>query len=756
MAETLKKEDLIKLFNTITNKLSSLTPNTLSHDLQNALKKIHSEVQSLERAELTDSVKDILQKTASRVGTNDRDVLIAHLKQVIQNLLDYFERMDPNNIKKQMDELLDREDISIQDKLQTLIGLLISKLDDPEIKRKEEERIQAQKKAEAEAAAKDSLSNAIAHKTKGVFDRWKKAMDDIAKMSPHYPMIHKMNETYKTNEAFFDVHEKIDMFNRLKKVHEKIAQKIVIALSKIAVSSDPKNEEQLMTSAMLSINDTKQKGDIEPKSPQAGGADFATDTTATNATDKPAEPPKVDLKKHLDLAKKHFRAAMNISYEIQKAYDKSLTYTLPRIYSRIEDKDKSEDDIFDAFKKRVQEIAGENNEKITSEQDKIRGNYDALKDEQKWVDKLPDDIKNITDELNNAKKAIDTMVESDKNNETLVQTGKLMLRIYDGDSMLSNESTTEITPTKSTVGLADHLQKILTGIRSEYESVVKVIQPAASGISKKEERSSKANEAMINANRGYAQRVPGFGGGGDEPANTKTTKNRLQYVNDTLDYIFKKSLPNGGIIKDLDLMVRTSVDPVYGSLSPQPSLFDDIYRTFLKTKSSEGNVVAALNLEQTLRANNLIPAEVLNITLADRFIFIFAILLIRLFTLVFTEYFIDKEWFGNLNTCLMAFAVIYSILFTIFVLVINFDLYRLRIVFNYVNMHINTSIILTHLFEIWILVGIVLIVVNNVNTNMIGFNNAAMSDESKAHLKYRLELSTMVIWIFIIMFVFII
>ena len=121
----------------------------------------------------------------------------------------------------------------------------------------------------------------------------------------------------------------------------------------------------------------------------------------------------------------------------------------------------------------------------------------------------------------------------------------------------------------------------------------------------------------------------------------------------------------------------------------------------------------------------------------------------------FTEYLIEKSWISNLSTALTGFGVIYSVIFIVFVLFINFDLYRFRIMFNYVNMHVNTSVILIHLLQLWLLIIVVIIVVTNINVTLPGVNSSIMSEETKAYLKYRLELSTMIIWIFILIFVFI-
>ena len=105
---------------------------------------------------------------------------------------------------------------------------------------------------------------------------------------------------------------------------------------------------------------------------------------------------------------------------------------------------------------------------------------------------------------------------------------------------------------------------------------------------------------------------------------------------------------------------------------------------------------------------------------------------------------------------LVAFSVTYSILFIAFVFAVNFDLYRFRIMFNYVNLHGNSSIIMAHLFELWIFVFLIYTVITSVNIPLPGLSNEnKMSNEDMNYLIYKLEVITMVTWLFMIMFVFI-
>ena len=207
------------------------------------------------------------------------------------------------------------------------------------------------------------------------------------------------------------------------------------------------------------------------------------------------------------------------------------------------------------------------------------------------------------------------------------------------------------------------------------------------------------------------------------------------------------------MIRVLDMKAKTRLSPEYGILNDNPTLLDDIYNRYLKSKASDGNLLAAINLENMLNANNLIPSEVLKITTFDKMIFAFIIILFRLVAVTIVDYMIGKGWILSLANTIIAIGVIYTILFIAFVMIVNFDLWRLRILFNYVNLHVNTSIILTHLAIVWGFFGIILLLIYNINFGISGLDTSITTEEDKAKLQYRIEMITALIWVVILLLV---
>ena len=111
---------------------------------------------------------------------------------------------------------------------------------------------------------------------------------------------------------------------------------------------------------------------------------------------------------------------------------------------------------------------------------------------------------------------------------------------------------------------------------------------------------------------------------------------------------------------------------------------------------------------------------------------------------------IQKGIVKDLKFALVVLGVMYSILFLIFVVTVNMDLYKLRIVFNYVNLHSNTGVMLTHLVIVWMFIALVLLIISNVNFPVIGLVTDNSSVQAQAYLMYQLEMVTMFVWMILI------
>ncbi len=222
-----------------------------------------------------------------------------------------------------------------------------------------------------------------------------------------------------------------------------------------------------------------------------------------------------------------------------------------------------------------------------------------------------------------------------------------------------------------------------------------------------------------------------------------------------------------------DNVLNMMADPNNGIISIYKSIWNDYIK---ETKKSKGKGINIENLKQDDRLyhrfieNDLDPSEVLKITFQDKVIFICIILIIRTFSMVLIEFLIEYNIISSLSRGIIIYSILYILLIMLSVLVVNYDSYKLRIIANYLNLHINSSNIYFHILLFLLFNGLVLIIVNNDNglnniDNMLNFtyiykyiyeiseksktvSELRLSQKDKIMLQYRMDIITMIIFIF--------
>ena len=209
------------------------------------------------------------------------------------------------------------------------------------------------------------------------------------------------------------------------------------------------------------------------------------------------------------------------------------------------------------------------------------------------------------------------------------------------------------------------------------------------------------------------------------------------------------------LIDSYKFSLMTVTDPAAAlALSGDKSLFNMIYEKYLKSAEDEtkGSFIASQELSTALDTNNLLPRKVLRVTLRDKIIILFTTLFMRLITLSIVEFMIEKGVLKNLKFTMLAYLGFFSILFIAFTALINLDLYRLRIVFNYLNFHANADKVYSYLLLLWAFGGIIYYIIANINPDITITNT---SEDVKARLIYRIQVLSLIIWLFLMIMIFI-
>ena len=183
------------------------------------------------------------------------------------------------------------------------------------------------------------------------------------------------------------------------------------------------------------------------------------------------------------------------------------------------------------------------------------------------------------------------------------------------------------------------------------------------------------------------------------------------------------------------------------------TLFEQILNNYQKDVKEKNLDIAKANFYESIENNNLDPLKELEITFVDKLIFAFLIIFLRYAGLYITYRFIDNKFVKSIKEAIIYYSLSYVAILFIFIFIVNIDLFRLRIIFNYCNLHINSTGILSHMI-IKIIIGYViyLLIINIDNEPVPTY----LSKNQNIKLKKKLDILSMIVIIFLLIFVLII
>ena len=244
-------------------------------------------------------------------------------------------------------------------------------------------------------------------------------------------------------------------------------------------------------------------------------------------------------------------------------------------------------------------------------------------------------------------------------------------------------------------------------------------------------------------------------GGADEPENKDfapidkdLTKIETTLINTDTDTSLSK------LLKTFLNSLERSSDPTLSLTTPQgDSIFNTLFKNYLESKEdvNKGNFIAASELAEGLKVNDINPKDVLEINYQDKTIFIFVTLFFRLIALTIIDYLIDKSKLKQIHLAFGAYIGIYIGIFYLFLLIVNLDSYKLRIMFNYVNMHSNSSVAFVHPAMVGLFGLIIYYIMWNINGNT---STTASNDEDRVRLKYKIQVISLIVWLILAILIF--
>lgn len=303
--------------------------------------------------------------------------------------------------------------------------------------------------------------------------------------------------------------------------------------------------------------------------------------------------------------------------------------------------------------------------------------------------------------------------------------------------------------------IVDYYKSELENLKSRYEDQIKIIEQMKENYqivikSKKEDRQS----IFPFREGGGKGKIKRFSGG--EGKIKKKYETDLAYEKGQIE-----KLPN--IRKDFNkLKAATSlsksnpaneeiIENIYDEKGD--SIFERIL--FQYDKDAKANIpeIAKGRLYDAVVDNNLDPEIELEINIIDKVIFIIVIVILRTAALQIVNYFIDKDTITTVKESIKYYAISYTLIFITLFTIINIDVFRLRLLINYMNMHINASGILTHIVLSMIISYIVYLLLINMSPEN---KPSRLSKNQKIKLKMRAEILSIAILTLLIIFILVV
>jgi len=201
------------------------------------------------------------------------------------------------------------------------------------------------------------------------------------------------------------------------------------------------------------------------------------------------------------------------------------------------------------------------------------------------------------------------------------------------------------------------------------------------------------------------------------------------------------------VSRDIKLLSSPAL-AMAGEAMGNDNLFAKILNEYLQTKESEPGKeqFARAKLVESLNGNKLVPSDVLKATRMDKVVLVFVTLFIRLFALSLIEFLIEQNKVRTVPAAVFGFLGLYTIVFVAFVMVVNLDVYRLRIAFNLLNMHANKGYVYMHLGVLWLVGVFIYLVIANLNAFGTNENPQVQTEYEKQVLITKLQVLTMIVW----------
>jgi len=488
-----------------------------------------------------------------------------------------------------------------------------------------------------------------------------------------------------------------------------------------------------------------------------------------------------ELKTYDNDVKKKEKALKTTKETVLKEKDEALKTNDDALKAKEEEINKSIDKYRLIYNNNASELANEETKKELEElENQNKENEKKSKNLEERKKQLTASLKVIKEELRKLYKAcidINLPYATEYNDfvKNIIKVGQLKYIIDDNPQINNNNE------------IIDAYNKEIDRIDKELGDIKIDITSNAKKINDKKEITKSQGQGRNN--RPY----PGGAlyGGGTKEDEEKEKENLVKLLNGNLLELIKEDGDNNlyDFIKELKSVFDNDDDNEVGQdnasgkkYNEKETLYEQIWKDYSDgvkayySNQKGKNPLTYINEGEKLKNKvilyDLDPEIVLKITFQDKVVFLALMFAIRTMIMVLFEFLIDYNIVKSLRYAILIYAVFYILILLLFTAFVNLDSYKLRIVFNYLNMHINTPGIILHimLFIIFSLLVIIIIQTDNFINNLgdildytyiynyiytFNFDNILsgefennLTKDEKIKLQYRLDIISMLIFIF--------
>ena len=466
--------------------------------------------------------------------------------------------------------------------------------------------------------------------------------------------------------------------------------------------------------------------------------------------------------------------------EYKKFYKELCNYVRIYIY-----------DIFDIVKNREEKLLSNISISPSDDKAKIKEAKEATANYEKYMQDFKKEIYYNVINIINTPSTDDFVALQDSNNEKIdLESRKKLLTEMKELLDAQLKKLNDVINFLITSNKQEYIDEI-KGIKNIFKDYVKEKEykdPILALIVSEENEVVKLLAKNAEKIKNYTERTKMKKQSGGERKTNKYYEEKYVNINklkENIEKLIKKIKETEGLEDNNDPFENKDnnnmmFDPNNGIFSIYKNIWNDYVKETKKNKAKGVNIETLKSddrLYERFNENNLDPTEVLKITFQDKVIFICIILIIRTFAMVLIEFLIEYDFISTLYRGILVYSALYILLIILCTIVINYDSYKLRILVNYLNLHINSSNIYFHILLFALFNGLILIIINNNDLKNIDnvFNytyiykyifeiadksstdsELRLSQKNKIMLQYRMDIITMIIFIFTALLILII